>query len=44
VGINEKRDSKNYMNLIQYMNEDSSTGVKSMSGVTEDFNVGVGEH
>jgi len=35
---------KIYINLIQDIYEGSSTSVKNMCGVTEDFNEGVGVH
>jgi len=38
----KKEVPKMYINLIQDMHEGSSTSVKSMCGVTEDFNVVVG--
>jgi len=37
-----KEVQKMYKNLIQNMYEGSNTSVKSLCGVTEDFNVGVG--
>jgi len=39
-----KEIPKIYINLIQDMCEGSGTSVKSMCGVTEDFNVGVSVH